>query len=78
MTPRNMYEAWRPTTTTSGATVSTSITTTGLLPMVEFTWTWAEAVQVAARVARGKVRIRREGDRWAVRWMAVPIAINWS
>lgn len=41
------------------------------LPRVLHYWTWREAVEVASRLdASGRITLRREGDRWVVRYHA--------
>ena len=40
-------------------------------------WTWREAIEVASRAnSVGRVSLRREGDRWVVRYYAPLVLMN--
>ncbi|GAA1138224.1 hypothetical protein [Nocardioides aquiterrae] len=47
------------------------------LPCERPFWTWREAIEVASRAnATGRVSLRREGERWVVRYDAPLMLVN--
>ncbi len=68
MNPRTVY---KPVTIASSV-----VTSTFTMPACILTWTWPEAIEVANRVVEGRATVRREGNRWAVRWQYRPMLIN--
>lgn len=47
------------------------------LPCVMHSWTWREAIEVASRLnANDRVTLRRENDRWTIRYDAPLRLVN--
>lgn len=66
-----------PTTLAAGST-SHIVTITAGIPAVDRTYTWREAIERASRIKDSRVRIRREGEQWAIHYFVRPIAVNYS
>lgn len=74
--PRSSGYASYPTIATPPR-VSMSVTSTFV--QVQQFHTWQEAIIVAHHVtSEDRVRVRKEDERWVVRWHAKPILINCS